>query len=364
MTERSDVRLAKASDPATLVPGATSTYLLTATNDGPSDARGAVVTDTLDADLTILEASVPGGTCDVSGQTVTCHLAVLPPDASTVARIRVRVAPERRTPLTNTASVATPSDPTPANDTASATSTVEPNADLQVVATTSAARVAAGESLSYTFTVVDSGPSAAEDVTLDDVFPVDVVPGSVTTTAGTCTTSGQRLQCGFGQVLPGTPVIVTVDASTTAAATPGTRTTTATVGSSTADSDPDDNSTGVSVDLVAQADVQVATTADSSSFVPGRPVSWTLLVTNAGPSTARGVAVTATVPAAVTITSAVHGTATPCVVTGQEVRCDLGDRAPGQRVIKLSGTLPSAYAGGDLSVRDGCHHCRSLSKGF
>ncbi len=349
VAERSDVRLAKASDPATLVPGTTSTYLLTATNDGPSDARGVVVTDTLDADLAVLEASVPGGTCDVTGQTVTCHLAVLPPDASSVARIRVRVAPERRTPLTNTASVMTPSDDTPANDTASTTSTVEPNADLEVVTTASATRLAAGESLTYTLTVVDSGPSAAEDVTLDDTFPADVVPGSVTTTAGTCTVTGQRLQCALGQVLPGTPAIVTVDASTSPAATPGTRTNTATVASSTADADPDDNTAAVAVDLVARVDVQVAKSADSSSFVPGRSVSWTIRFTNAGPSTARGVVVTDTVPDAVTITSAVHGTATPCTITGQLVSCDLGDRAPGQRVIKVVGSLPSAYTGSVLS---------------
>ncbi|CAM3715836.1 hypothetical protein [Nocardioides zeicaulis] len=349
VTERSDVRLAKASDPATLVPGATSTYLLTLTNDGPSDARDTVVTDTLDPDLTVLEAAIPGGTCDVAGQVVTCRTAVLPAGASAVARIRVRVAPERRTPLTNTASVSTPSDPVPGNDTASTTNPVQPNADLQVVATASASRVAAGEGLTYTFTVVDSGPSAAEDVTVDDTFPADVVPTAVTTTAGSCTLAGQRLQCALGQVLPGSPVVVTVEASTSAAATAGTRSDTVTIASSTDDADPDDNSAQLDVDLVTRADVQVTKTADSGSFVPGTAVSWTILFTNAGPSTARGVVVTDTVPDAVTITSAVHGTASPCSVTGQAVRCVLGDRAPGQRVIKVAGTLASAYTGASLA---------------
>ncbi|MDT0187071.1 hypothetical protein Q9S36_43490 [Microbacterium sp. ARD31] len=350
VVERSSVRLSKASDPATLVPGTESSYLLTVTNDGPSDARDVVVTDDLDADLTVVDADIPGGTCDVAGQLVTCRLAVLPADATTVARIRVRVAPDRRTPIANSASVATPSDDTPADDAASVTSDVEPHADLQVVESVSKDRVAAGEGLTYTLTVVNNGPSTADDATIEDTFPAGVVPSAVTTTAGTCTTGGQLLHCDLGQVLPGTPVVVTVDASTTPDASPGTSADTAVVGSPTADAAHGNNTSQAPVEVVARADVQVTTTADSSSFVPGRPVSWTILFNNAGPSTARDVVVTDTLPDAVTITSAVHGTGSPCTVTGQQVSCALGDRAPGQRVIKVVGTLASAYAGSTLAT--------------
>ncbi|UFN45121.1 DUF11 domain-containing protein [Nocardioides okcheonensis] len=349
VAERSDVRLAKAADPVTLVPGAESSYLLTVTNGGPSDARTVVVTDTLDADLTVLDATIPGGTCDVVDRTVTCRVALLPTDAALVARIRVLVDPQRQSPVTNTASVTSSSDATPGNNTGSVTSTVEPDADLQVVKTASTSRVAAGEGLTYTLTVVNNGPSVASAATVDDVLPVGISPVSATSTAGTCTITGQRVQCAVGDVRPGTPVVVTIDSATTAAAAPGTRTNEATVATATSDTAPANNTASVDVDLTAEADVQVTKAPDTDTFVPGRQVSWSIVFNNAGPSTARNVVVTDTVPAGVSVTSAIHGTTTPCAIAGQQVTCDLGDRAPGQRVITVVGTLASGYPGTTLA---------------
>ena len=75
-----------------------------------------------------------------------------------------------------------------------------------------------------------------------------------------------------------------------------------------------------------------------------------VLTPGVGPSTARGVVVTDTVPAGVTITSAFHGTATPCGVSGQTVTCNLGDRAPGQRVVTI-GLSETVSPSGLVSAR-------------
>ncbi|WP_299921853.1 hypothetical protein [uncultured Nocardioides sp.] len=349
VTESSDVRIAKTSDPATLVPGAESSYLLAVTNDGPSDARDVVVTDTLDTDLTVLEATIEGGTCDVTGQLVTCTRALLPVDATTTARIRVLVAPERQAPLDNTAEVASASDTTPGNNSGTLSSDVAPSADLTVTKTASRDRISAGEGVTYTLTVVDNGPSLAADVTLTDTMPAGIVPAAATATAGSCAITGQLVECDLGDVAPGAPVTVTITASTAPGATAGARDNTATVTSATADPAPGNDAATATVTIGAEADVQLTKLANSDTFVPGRQVGWSIVVNNLGPSTARGVVVTDTLPDAVTITAAFHGTATPCSVAGQVVTCDLGDRVPGQRVITIVGTLASGYTGSTLA---------------
>ena len=348
VTESSDVRVTKTSEPAALVPGAQSTYLIAVTNDGPSDARDVVVTDTLDADLTVLEATIEGGTCVVSGQTVTCTRPLLPDDATATARLRVLVDAERQAPLANTASVTSASDATPGNNTDTLTSDVTPSADVTITKAASKDRVAAGEGVTYTLTVVNNGPSVADAVTVADTLPADVVPTTAGATAGTCAVSGQDVSCDLGDVAPGSPVTVTITAATSPGAAPGPRNNTAQV-SSTTDTTPGNNTATATVDVISEADLRLTKVATSENVVPGREVGWSIVVNNLGPSTARSTVVTDTVPDGVTVTTAFHGTGSPCTIAGQQVTCDLGDRAPGQRVITIVGTIASGYAGSTLT---------------
>lgn len=344
VTEQSDVRISKAADPASLVPGGQSTYVLTVTNPGPSDARAVTVTDTLDADLTVLEATFDGGSCSVVARTVTCTRAVLPVAATASARIRVQVAATRQAPVPNTASVSSSTDPGTAGDNSDTlVSGVSPRSDLALVKTASATEIAAGEGVTYTFTVVNNGPSLATGVSLTDLLPADVVPSTATATAGTCTVTSQQVDCDLGGVAVGAPVVVTVTARTAPAAAPGVRTNSARVTSTSPDGVPGNDTSSTDVTLVARADVRLTKTASGDTFVPGRAVAWSIVVNNRGPSTARSTVVTDTLPEGVTDVTAFHGTATPCTVTGRQVTCDLGDRAPGQRIVTIEGQLASAY---------------------
>ncbi|NYE35991.1 putative repeat protein (TIGR01451 family) [Nocardioides cavernae] len=349
VTELSDVRIAKASEPTTLVPGADSVYVLTATNAGPSDARDVVVTDTLDPDLTIREAVIEGGACTVAGQQVSCTRPVLPSGATAVARIRVLLDADRTSDVVNAAQVTSSTDATPGNNADSITSAVTPSSDVTIVQSASRGQIAAGEGVTYTLTVVNNGPSQASGVTVADTLPAGIVPATATSSAGTCTITGQQVSCALGALEPGTPVTVTIVASTSPGAAAGPRENTATVSSSSPDTDTTNNSSQSTVTIGAEADVQLTKAPSTDTFVPGRQVSWSIVVNNAGPSTARGIVVTDTVPAGVTVTNAFHGTGTPCTVVGREVTCDLGDRVPGQRVVTIVGTLASAYAGETLA---------------
>jgi uncharacterized repeat protein (TIGR01451 family) len=349
VTESSDVRISKTAQPATLVPGAQATYVLAVTNDGPSDARTVVVSDTLDTGLTPLEATIDGGTCDIVGRVVTCRRTVLPANASATARIRVQVDAGRSAAVPNSASVTSSSDTTPGNNSSTLSSPVSPSSDMAIVQTASRDQISAGEGVTYTLTVVNNGPSQATGVTVADTLPAGITPATATSSAGSCTITGQQVSCALGSVAPGTPITVTIVASTSPAATAGPRDNTATVSSTTDDVVPANNSSSSTVTIGASADVRVTKSPGNESFVPGQQVSWSIVVNNVGPSTARGIVVTDTLPSAVTITNAFHGTATPCAVAGQTVTCDLGDRAPGQRVVTITGTLASGYSANSLS---------------
>ena len=57
---------------------------------------------------------------------------------------------------------------------------------------------------------MNNGPSQATNVTLTDVLPVDVRFVSVTSSAGSCTTSGGTINCALGNLANGASVTVTI----------------------------------------------------------------------------------------------------------------------------------------------------------
>lgn len=127
-----DLELSKTLD-GSLVRNTVVTYVLTATNLGPSPSGGAVViTDDLPAGLTFVEALSDGASCTAEGQLVTCRSnGALAVGQSVQVNLRVRVTAFAGTSIINNASV-TPdpalgssatTDPTPVNNAASTPAT-------------------------------------------------------------------------------------------------------------------------------------------------------------------------------------------------------------------------------------------------
>ncbi|MGG5258682.1 CARDB domain-containing protein [Phycicoccus avicenniae] len=346
-----DVSLTKTAAPDPLTAGAPATYSVVATNGGPSTAQGLTVTDTVPAGLTIRSATFAGGTCAVAGQVVTCTRPSLASGASAEVLVQVTVGADLTGSVTNTASVGTTStDPTPGNNTAQVASPVERAADLQVIKTADQQSVVAGSGLTYTITVVNNGPSTATGAAVTDTLPAGLTYISSTTSAGSCSTSGQLFSCALGDVAPGTAVTIAVSARVGAGAAPGTITNTAGAASTTTDPTSGNNSASIAVDVVASADLSMTKTASSETLVPGTPLSYSVTVTNSGPSTARTVTVTDAVPNGVEGVTASWGpSATPCAVTGQDVACDIGTLPVGQVTVTITGTLASQFSGASIS---------------
>jgi len=118
-----DLRLAKNDQVDPVAPGDTLVYGLDLVNDGPDDASGVVITDTLPMDVVFVVASPE---CVHSAGTVTCTVGDLAALATGSYTIEVTVGDPPGGQLTNTASVSgVEVDPDPANNTATESTTVD-----------------------------------------------------------------------------------------------------------------------------------------------------------------------------------------------------------------------------------------------
>ncbi|MBJ7472396.1 MAG: DUF11 domain-containing protein, partial [Solirubrobacteraceae bacterium] len=350
-----DLRLSKTVDQATANVGDVLTYTLTATNDGPSTATGATITDTLPTGLQIVATPTASqGACAVVGQTVTCSLGSIPNGASATATIQARVRPTASaTTVGNTATITgTRPDPDPSNDSSGppVTTTVGAAADLVVTHTAAPTTLNLGDTADFTITVRNDGPSTATLVQLSDDLPANTTLISRTTSQGTCAAGGDPLTCALGTLAPGASATIVVRLRVDSGAN-ATFTSTATASATEHDPTPADNAASAGVSTGAAADLRLTKTADRATADVGETITWTVTATNDGPSAATGATISDTVPAGITGVSASGGSGVTCTVVGQAVSCAVaGSWASGStRTVTLSGTVARSSAGSPLN---------------
>lgn len=169
VVEQADLCIDKFADPSPIAPGGTLTYTLIITNEGPSDARNVIVTDTLPVGLCNLDVLPPNCTHDP----LMCALGNLPVGDSRQVQIRVAVCFTSTGVLTNTAIVASSTqDKNAANNEAKERTAVSARADLSIQKSVNLDRVVPGDELIYTLRVNNYGPSSAHNVVVSDTLPV------------------------------------------------------------------------------------------------------------------------------------------------------------------------------------------------
>lgn len=124
--------------------------------------------------------------------------------------------------------------------------TVENEADLSIVKSSATSTASVGEQVSYTLTILNSGPQEASLITVSDPLPegLGLVTGSLQSSSATCALEGSTISCSLSSLASGDSFTVTYQASVSAA---GTLTNTATVSSSTEDPNPSNNSSSASI---------------------------------------------------------------------------------------------------------------------
>ncbi|WP_018350363.1 DUF6923 family protein [Longispora albida] len=304
-----DVSLTKATTTTTKpAPGETFGYTLTATNNGPSQAKEVQLTDDLPAGLTLV-SSTPDG-CTAAGQKVTCPKTAAVDRLGTVTvTLTVRLASGYTGgDLENTATVtsSTP-DPVPANNTAKAGlpggGPAAPKADLKVTkATADSKQVAPGQEFDYTLVMTNDGPSDATGAQL-----TDTLPGMLTWVSG-CSASGSTVTCPKEASLPvaaSKTYTIRVRLASGYAGNGSDVVNTATVSSATADPDSANNTATAGLPGGTPAariwDLGVTATSPATPIVPGGTGTVKVTVTHNGPSdTSTAATVTITLPAKVT----------------------------------------------------------------
>jgi uncharacterized repeat protein (TIGR01451 family)/fimbrial isopeptide formation D2 family protein len=344
--------------------GAPKTFQITITSDGVSTAYRVTATDTLPANWAYqadsAQVSIDGGAPTqtnpvVSGQSLSwgefAQLAVgktivitygaIPQDPAAASNPGVGHSIDH----TNTAAVTgrdangqiadREGHPFHGPD-ASAVVHID-SADLGIVKTPVGAPVA-GRDLSWTLTVSNHGPdTAVGPFTVTDPMPTQLTSLSATGTGWTCSVAADTITCARtnstdtlanGASFPAITVTGRVPAGIPVATHLAN---TAQVDAETYDPDPDNNQDGSDVQVTGQADMTIDKQL-SGTMVAGNNATYTLTVTNLGPSVHRGpLVVTDTVPAGTTFVSASGAgwsCTTPAVGATGLITCTRSDDIP------------------------------------
>ncbi|GHB67277.1 hypothetical protein GCM10007390_20730 [Persicitalea jodogahamensis] len=322
-----DLAVTKTDGSATYTPGTTTTYTIVVNNAGPSNVTGATVSDNAPAGTTISSwtaAFAGGATGTASGSGNISQTVSLPSGGSITYTVAVAVPSSRTGNLANTATVTAPAgvtDNNQANNSATDTDAQNSVADLAITKTDGSAAYTPGLTVTYTIVVNNAGPSNVTGATVSDNAPAGTTISSWTAAfaggaMGTASGSGNISQT---VSLPsGGSVTYTV-----AVAVPSSRTgnlvNTATVAAPAGVTDPTPaNNSATDTDTQnSVADLAITKTDGSATYTPGLPLTYTIVVSNAGPSNVTGAAVSDAIPIVltnVTWTSATAGTAS--VVSG------------------------------------------------
>jgi uncharacterized repeat protein (TIGR01451 family) len=170
------------------------------------------------------------------------------------------------------------------NDTASAT-VLRYGADLALSKQASHNPAVAGEALTYTLTITNSGLFASTDIVLTDTLPAEV---AFTSASPGCQSDGGRtVTCTLSKLENQATVAFTV--AVTAPVTAGQITNIVTVTAATPDPDLINNTATSVIWVSAEADLAISKSALPDAAMAGSLLTYTLVVTNHGPDIAGGV---------------------------------------------------------------------------
>src|SRR5439155_26168731 len=283
---------------------------------------GVTMTDVVTPAVVTLTA--PPGCSLGSPQQVTCFIGSMSPSTSVPFTITGTIAPNASGTITNTASAfGTTFDNDTSNNVRSVATQISGSADVQVGKSHAPTFPVAGGPITYTVTVTNTGPSSAQGVVMTDVLPAEVTA----TGASGCQVTPSQVTCVIGTMAPGTvrQFVITGTVSPDAL---GVITNTASAFGTTPDTNTNNNTKRDQAFVIRSVALAVTKTHEPQTPTAGQEVTFTIGVTNNGPSRATGVVITDLLPPELTATSASLG----CTVTSHLVTCPVGSLEPSKTV--------------------------------
>ena len=333
-----NISVTKTADQGTINAGDTAAFTIVVTNNGPGTANNVTVNDPLPAGVAwSISPAVTG--CSITSGTLSCTFATLDEGASKTIHISGVTDAQDCGTLSNTATVAADnegSDQTDNSDTATITVKC---ATIQVTKTPDQGTVSAGDPIGFTITASNSGAGSASGVTVTDTLPTDAGLSWTIDASGSdsgCSITAGVLSCNFGTIAAGGSKHVHITSPTTAA-TCGSVDNTANVTTSNDGSDSDNATITVNC-----PNVTVLKTADQGTIDAGDTAAFTIVVTNEGPGTAKGVTLTDTLPSGVVWSE----DSAACSITAGVLSCNFGDLAnSATRTVHVTGATDAADCG-------------------
>jgi uncharacterized repeat protein (TIGR01451 family) len=303
LTPLNDLVIVKTA-PATAVAGTQLTYTLVVTNNGPSVATNVTVSDVVPGGLTF----VSGAGCAVTNSVLTCNAGTLTANTGRSFEVVFKIDPAATGKIANTAGVT--STETPTETTTTVTTTLTSLADLDIVKLAPETAVA-GTEMTYALVVTNNGPSVATNVTVSDVVPNGL---SLISRSPACSLLNNALTCKVDSLAVKDSRTFTATFAINAGAT-GMIVNTAGV---TSTETPTETTTTVTTTLTSLVDLDIVKLAPETA-VAGMEMTYSLVVTNNGPSVATNVTISDVVPGGLTFVSGAD-----CDVKMNVLRCDAG----------------------------------------
>ena len=324
--DQADLNITK-TGPATVAPGNTVTYSVTATNTGPDTANTVTITDPIPAGLTF-NAGASDPSCVQNAGNILCNSFSLTNGQSRQVDIvfDVPAGAVCDSVITNTATVASlTNDPNTGNNASSAQTTVTctpvDQADLTVIKN-GPATITRGSVLAYTITATNNGPDLATSVLVTDPIPAGLTFNATISDSG-CTEVAGNIECNSFSLTNGESRAFTVAFDMPYSATcSSTIQNFATVSSSTADPVSGNNQSNVvqtTVDCTQTiADIEAHKTGPVSVAL-GETFMYQISVTNNGPDPVNNFLVTDLIQNGSTLNSTLSDPY--CVLNGNNLEC-------------------------------------------
>jgi serine-aspartate repeat-containing protein C/D/E len=283
-----DLNITKTVDSQNVTAGAGGylNYTLTVFNAGPSDALAVNVTDTLPENVSFNDAT-PGY---AGPNPLVWTLPRVNASETVTIWVNVSVNSSAIGVLNNTVYLSsTTSDPVPENNFSYNLTQVNTSADLNITKTVDSQNVTAGAGgyLNYTLTVFNAGPSDALAVNVTDTLPENVSFNDATPGYA----GPNPLVWTLPRVNASETVTIWVNVSVNSSAI-GVLNNTVYLSSTTSDPVPENNFSYNLTQVNTSADLKIVKTDNPDPVIAGKNLTYTINVTNMGPSDALNVTVT------------------------------------------------------------------------
>ena len=291
-----DLAIFKSDEPDPTTAGGTIAWIVVVVNNGPSDATGVMVVDTLPTGVTFRSATSSQGVVSANGNQVTARLQNLTAGETATIDILADVDAATIGTLINTAAVSSnEEDVNLQNNFCEEQTVVHSVIDLEINKSDAPDPVTAGEKLAYTLVVTNNGLLDATGVVVTDHLPDGLNFESVISSQGTTSASGSVVTTTLGDLDSGQTATIDILATVLPTAR-GTLVNVARVNGNETETNLTNNEDEEVTQIRPQVDLSIVKSDSQDPVISGDDLTYILNVTNHGPSAATRVVVRDSLP--------------------------------------------------------------------